>query len=90
MSKTVLFQEIQFSVRTLFISIRPIGCTLSGTTTPGQTGHENNGNERVSCIPQSSSITGALPSDYLVSYPGQLLGWGLIPLQSVSSTALAD
>ena len=31
------------------------------------------GNEGVLSIPQSSSITGALPSDCLVSYPGHLL-----------------
>ena len=34
--KTVLFQTIQFSIRTQFFSIWPIDTTLSGTTTLGQ------------------------------------------------------
>ena len=33
-------------------------------------GLESDGNEEVLHIPQSSSITGAPPSDYLMSYPG--------------------
>ena len=43
---------------------------LSGTTNPGQSGTESNDNEGVLRIPQSSSIAGTSPSDYLVSYPG--------------------
>ena len=43
--------------------------TLSGATNPGQSRPGSNGNEGVLCIPQSSSTTGALPSDCLVSYP---------------------
>ena len=43
---------------------------LSGATTPGQSGPGSNGNEGVLRILLSSSITGASPSDYLVSYPG--------------------
>ena len=42
---------------------------LSGATTPGQSGPKTNGNELVLCVPQSSSISEALPSYYLVSYP---------------------
>ena len=34
----------------------------------------NGGSEGVLHIPQSSSITGTSPSDYLVSYPGHWLG----------------
>ena len=47
---------------------------LSGATIPGQSGLESNGNEGVLCIPQSSSIARASPSDCLVSYPGYTLG----------------
>ena len=67
--KTVLFQTIQFSIRSLFSSIWSTDRTLSVATTSGQSGPE-----RVLCIPQSSSITWTLPSDFLVSYP---VGWVL-------------
>ena len=53
---------------------------LSGTTAPGQSGPGSNGNEGVLRIPQSSSIAGTSPSDCLVSYPGHLLGGGVLPL----------
>ena len=39
----------------------------------GQSWPASDGNERVLCIPQTSSFTGASPSDCLVSYPGHLL-----------------
>ena len=93
MSKTVLFQTIQFSISTQFSSIWSIDRALSGSTTPGQSGHGSNGNEGVLCIPQSSSITGASPSDCFVSYLGHSLGEGFYPSaekQSVYSTAPAD
>ena len=67
--------------------------TLSGATTPSQSEPGSDGNEGVLCIPQSSSITGTLPSDCLVSYLGHSLGGGLTLLQtcrSVYSTARAD
>ena len=39
------------------------------------------GSEGVIWIPQSSSITGAKPSDYLMSYPGHLLAvGGVLPI----------
>ena len=44
-------------------SILPTDKILSGVTTPGQSGSENDVNERV------PSITGASQSDSLVSYP---------------------
>ena len=47
---------------------RQIDRTLSGATTPGQSGPVSDGSEGVLCIPQSFNITGASPSDYLVSY----------------------
>ena len=49
-------------------SVWPIDGTLSGVTTLGQSGAGSNGNEGIVCIPQSSSITEAPPSDCLVSY----------------------
>ena len=72
--KVVLSQTIRFSVSMQFSSIWPIDRTLSGATTLGQSGPASDGNEGVHCIPQSSSITGTLPSDYLVSYLGRSLG----------------
>ena len=58
-------------------SIWSIDRTQSGATTPSQSGPGNNSNERVLCILQSSSITGASPSDCLMSYPGYWFGgWG--------------
>ena len=65
---------------------------LSGATILGQSGPGNNGNERVLWIPQSSSITGASTSDYLMSYPGLSLGmcYSSEEMQSVYSTAPDD
>ena len=48
--------------------------TTVGANTPGQSGAGSDGNEEVLCIPQSSSITEASPSDCLVSYTGHLFG----------------
>ena len=70
MSNTVQFQTIQFSMSTQFSSIWPIDRGLLGATTPGQSGHWSDGNEGVLRILQRSSISGNLPSDCLVSYPG--------------------
>ena len=62
-------------------SIWPIDRILSGATTLGQSGPGSDGNEGVLYIPQISSITGALPSDCLVLYPGQLVvEVGVLPL----------
>ena len=55
-------------------SIWLIDKTLSGATTPGQSGPGSNGNEEVLRFPQSFSITGGSPSDCLVSYPWHSLG----------------
>ena len=84
---------IQFSKRTQFSSIWPIGIALSNATTPGQSGPGSNGNEWMLRIPQSSSITGASLSDCLVSYPGNSLWRGSdssAEVQSMSSTAPSD
>ena len=71
--KTVLFRTIQFSINTQFSSIWPMDRTLSGATTPGQSGPGSNDNERVLHILQSSSITEVSPSNCFVSYPGHSL-----------------
>ena len=50
-------------------------------------------NKGVLCIPQSSSITGAFPSDCLMSYPEDLSGVGSYlsaAMQSVFSTVPAN
>ena len=71
--ETVLLLTIQFRTSTKFSSICPIDRILSGAITPNQKGPGSDGNKGIRCIPQSSSITGASSSDYLVSYPGYLL-----------------
>ena len=43
-------------------------------TSPGQSEPGSNGNKGIFCIAQSSSNTGASPSDCLVSYPGHSFG----------------
>ena len=63
------------------ISIWPIDKALSGATTPDLSGPGSNGDKEVVFISQSSSITGASPSD--CSYPSA-------EMQSVYSTAPAD
>ena len=70
----------------------PIDRTLSGAITPGQSGPGSNANEGVFCIPQSSSTTGASPSDCLVSYLGHSLGKSYLfaEMQLVYSTAPAN
>ena len=57
-------------------SISPIDRTLSGASFSDQSGPGSDGNEGVFRIPQSPSITGASPSDCLVSYPGDSSGVG--------------
>ena len=54
-------------------SIWPIDRILSGAINLDQTGPGNDGNEGVLHIPQSSSTTGATPSDCLMSYLGHSL-----------------
>ena len=66
--------------------------TLSGATSPCQSGPASDGNEGVLCIPQSSNITGTSPSDCLVSYSEHSLGEFYLSaeMQSVHSTAPTD
>ena len=61
-----------------FSSIWPIDMTLSGATTPGQSGLGSDGNEGVLHIPQRSSITGTSSSDCHIQ--GHLLGVGVLLL----------
>ena len=84
--QSVLFQTNQFNTSHLFAhnsmsnsSIWPIDRTPSCVTTLGQSEPGSDGNERVLHIPQSSSITEAVPFDSLVSYPGHSWGWGVLP-----------
>ena len=91
MSRQFYFK--QFSLAKLqFSSIGLIDRTLSGATTPGQSGPGSDGNEGVLRIPQSSSISGASLSDCFVSYLGHSLGesYPSAEKQLVYSTALAD
>ena len=68
-------------------SVWPIDRTLSGATTLGQSGPGSNDNAGVLCIPQSSSITRASPSDCWMSYPRHLPS---IEMKLVYSTTPAD
>ena len=49
-------------------SIWPIDRTLSGATTPAQSGPGSDGNQGILCIPKDSSITGASLSECLTLY----------------------
>ena len=73
-------------------SIYLIDRTLSGATTPGQSGLGSDVNEEVFYIPQRSSVTGPSPSVFLVSYPEHSLkeSYSLQRYQLLYSTAQAD
>ena len=73
-------------------SIWSIDKTLSDATMPDQSGPGSNGNEEVFCIPQSLNITGASPSDCLVSSAGHSLGefYPSAEMQLVYSASAAD
>ena len=67
--------------------------TLSGATTPGQSGPGSEGDEGVLSITQSSSITGASPSNGLSHKQDTRKGDGSYlsaEMRSVYSTAPAD
>ena len=55
------------------ISIQPIDRTLSGATTPGQSGPESDGYEGVIRISQTSIITETSTSACIASYLGHSL-----------------
>ena len=83
-------QTIQFSISTQF------KCQTAlfdpGATTSGQSELGSDGNEGVLRISQSSSVSGALPSDCLVLCPGYSLGeyYPSAEMQLVYSAAPAD
>ena len=81
-----LFQTIQFSISSQFSCFGPIDRTVSGATTPAQSGPGSDGNEGALLIPQSSSITGTLPSDCSVLCTGYSLFSPSAEVQSVYST----
>ena len=89
-SQNCSITNIEFSISTLFSSIRPIDRTLSWVTTPGQSGPGFL--NRPLCIPQSFSVTVASPSDHLVSYIRHSFGefYPSTEMQSVYSTAPDD
>ena len=76
----------------LSLNVKQFYRTLTGATTPGQSGPRGNGNEGTLNIPQNSSITRASPSDCLVSYPGHALWESYLSadMQSVYSTSPAN
>ena len=86
MSKTVLFQTIQFSISTLFSSIWSLDRILSGATNPALSEPGSDGNKGVLCI------TGASSSDCLVSYPRHSLeeSYLSVEIQSVYSVTPAN
>ena len=55
------------------VLFNPLIGTLSGATTPGQSGPGSDGNEGVLHIPQNFNLNRTSPSDCLVSYPGHSL-----------------
>ena len=70
MSKTVLFQTIQFSISTQYRSIWPVVRDLSSATTPGESVPRSDGKEGVLCIPQSISLFSVISRTLVMgSYP---------------------
>ena len=96
MSKTVLFQAIEFSKRMQFSSIWPINRTLSGTNTPGQSRPRSDGYERGTLhSPKAPALLKPHQQIVLCHIPDtRVCGeGGLTPsaeVQSVYSTTLAD
>ena len=90
--KQFYIKQISLALVHRLVLFDPIGRTLSGATTVDQCGPESDGNKGVLRIPQSSSITGAAPSDCLVSYLGHSLRetYPSAELQSVHFTAPVD
>ena len=77
---------------TQFSSFKHIDRTPLGATTPGWSGPWSDNNKGVFRIPQSFSITGASPSDCLVSYLGYSLAesYPSVEMRSVYSADPAD
>ena len=64
------------SKRTLFSSIWPIDNTLSGATTPGQSGTGSKGNEEAVCIPEAVGLCTVYVSGLL----GVVVNFSAMPL----------
>ena len=86
--KNSSIKTIQFSISTQFNSIRRIDKSLSDATTLRQSGPGSDGKKGVFCFSQSYSISGAPPSDCLVSYLGHSLRERLTSLQRSSRCLL--
>ena len=67
-SQTVLIKTIQFNISMQLSSIQPIDSALSGATTPAQSWPASNGNEGLLHIPQSPSFTHTSLLDCLAPY----------------------
>ena len=91
-----IFIHINSSISKQFSLVRSsiwsINRTLSAACTPGQSGPGSDGSKGVLCIPQNSSITGASPSDCLVSYLGHSLeeSYPSAEMETVYSTVPAN
>ena len=68
--KVVLFQAIQFNMRTQFSSIWPIDRIFSGTTTPGQSRPGSDGNEGVLAFPKVPALLEPQNQIFFMSYSG--------------------
>ena len=84
MSKTVLFQVIQFSISTQSSSIWPIDRTLSSASTPGQSGPRSDSNEGVLHIPKKLQHCWNLTIRLFSVISTTLIGGILTPLQRCS------
>ena len=62
------YAVIQCNISTNYSSVWPIDKTLSGTTSPGQSGLSSDGNKGILHTSKSSSVTETSPSDCLVPY----------------------
>ena len=96
--QTVLFQTIQFSMSFIYTQFKYKTTLFDLQIEPNQVlplqARVDLGAMAIKGYRQSPSITGASPSDCLVSYPGHsLVGWGSFPsaeMKSVYSIAPAD
>ena len=88
--KTVLFQTLQIIMSPFFIlnlNTKQFYLThriISGATIPDQSGPGSDGYEGILRFSQSSSITGASPSNCLMSYLEYSWSRGCTPLQRCS------
>ena len=72
------FKPVKLRLKIDLVSYPARAEGLVNSTTPGQSRPVRYDNERRLHIPLSSSITGALPSDSLMSYPRHSLAVGCV------------